>query len=315
MRVRRGLLFWGLLLIPLGAIPLLARAGGLDPARLLDAWQLWPLIVIGVGLLILGSRTWLSVVGLIVMALTIGTIGGAAIANGSAWFGGLGGCGFGSNTTQSLDKTGGFQAAADVELNLNCGKVDLRPGDGQGWSVHAAYRGDAPRVDAGGDQLTVTSPDQGDRYQDWTISVPPAQVRTLGIVANAASTTADVGSAHLDELRAELNAGDARLQAGQAAVARVAMTMNAGRIRLTLGTGGTTGSLSVNAGAIDLCVPSTSGLRLTVDEQLTFVTNLSERNLSHQGNLWTRPDAGGGTIELSVSGNAAAFNLDPNGGC
>jgi hypothetical protein len=315
MRVRRGLLFWGLLLIPLGAIPLLARAGGLDPARLINAWQLWPLIVIGVGLLILGSRTWLSVVGLVVMALTIGTIGGAAIANGSAWFGAFGGCGFGSTTTETLDKTGAFETAADVRLDLNCGTIALRPGDGQGWNVHASYRGNPPTVESSSDSLNVTSPHDGDRNQDWTIAVPPSQLRDLEITANAATTTADVGTAHLDEVRADLNAGDARIQVGEGSVKRVDMTMNAGRIRLTLGTGGTTGSLSVNAGAIDLCVPSTAGLRLTVQEQLTFATNLSERNLGHEGNVWTRPDGGGGTIELSVSGNAAAFNLDPNGGC
>lgn len=37
MRIRRGLLFWGLFLIPLGGIPLLARAGTIDAARFADA--------------------------------------------------------------------------------------------------------------------------------------------------------------------------------------------------------------------------------------------------------------------------------------
>ena len=315
MRVRRGLLFWGLLLIPLGVIPLVARAGGLDPAQLINAWQLWPLIVIGIGLLILGSRTPLSLVGLVVVALTIGTIGGSSLASGSAWFGAVGACGFGSNTTASLVKSGAFESPADVRLDLNCGTIDLRPSEDASWSVHAGYRGGAPTVDGGSDSLDVTSPDGGDRYQSWRIAVPPSQVRVVEITANAATTTADIGGAHLDELRGDLNAGDARVQAGEGSVKRIDLGMNAGRIRLTLGSGGTTGSLSVNAGAIDLCVPPTSGLRLTVDEQLTFVTNLSGRDLVHEGNLWTRPDGGGGTIELSVSGNAAAFNLDPNGGC
>jgi hypothetical protein len=315
MRVRRGLLFWGLLLIPLGAIPLVARAGGYDPAQLVNAWQLWPLIVVGVGLLILGSRTWLSVVGLAVIALTIGTMGGAALASGSAFFGAIGSCGFNSTGDRTLDKTGAFETAADVRLDLNCGRINLRPSDGPGWSVHATYHGDPPTVDGSSDSLDVSSPDHGDRSQNWTIDVPPGQLRVLEITANAATTTADVGTAHLDQLRGDLNAGDARVQAGEATIGRVELEMNAGRIRLTLGSGDTTGSLSVNAGAIDLCVPPSSGLRLTVEEQLTFVTNLSQRDLTHEGNLWTRPSNGGGTIELSVSGNAAAFNLDPNGGC
>src|SRR5262245_50058775 len=228
MRVRRGLLFWGLLLIPLGAIPLAVSAGGLDPARLLNAWQLWPLIVIGIGLLILGSRTPLSLVGLVVVALTIGTIGGSAIANGTSWFGAIG-CGFGNDTTASVDKTGSFETTADVRLDLNCGTLDLSPSDGQGWTVHAAYRGDPPSIDGRSDALNVTSPDGGDRFQKWTIGVPPSQLRSLQITANAATTTADVGAAHLDELRADLNAGDARFRAGEASVQSLDLTMNAGR--------------------------------------------------------------------------------------
>jgi hypothetical protein len=268
-----------------------------------------------VGLLILGSRTWLSLVGLVVIALTLGTMGGAALASGSAWFGAIGSCGFNSTADRTLDKTGAFEAAADVRLDLNCGTINLRPSDGSGWSVHATYHGDPPTVDGSSDSLDVASPDHGDRTQNWTIDVPPSQLRVLEITANAATTTADVGAAHLDELRGDLNAGDARVRAGEATLGRVELQMNAGRIRLTLGSGETTGSLSVNAGAIDLCVPPSSGLRLTVEEQLTFVTNLSQRDLTHEGNVWTRPSNGGGTIELSVSGNAAAFNLDPNGGC
>jgi hypothetical protein len=315
MRVRRGLLFWGLLLIPLGAIPLVVQAGNLDPGRLVDAWRFWPLIVIGIGLLIIGSRTWLGLVGLAVVALTIGTIGGAALANGSAFFGAIGACGIGSDTTASVDKSGAFTAPADVRLDLSCGTIDLRPADGPGWTVHATYRGTAPTVDDGPDHLDVTSPDSGDRNEHWTVGLPTDGVRSLEITANAATTTADLGSSSLDELRGDLNAGDFRAQAGSAKVAKLEMTLNAGRIRLTLGAGSTTGSLSVNAGAIDLCVPPASGLRLTVDEQLTFVTNLSSRDLGHDGNVWSRPASGGDTIELAVSGSAATFNLDPNGGC
>src|SRR5262249_16309251 len=160
------------------------------------------------------------------------------------------------------------------------------------WSVHATYRGDAPSVDAGADHLDVTSPSSGDRNQSWTIGLPPSQVRSLEITANAATTKADVGAATLDELRGDLNAADFRVAAAAATVDKVALTMNAGRIRLTLGAGSTTGSLSVNAGAIDLCVPATAGLKLNVEEQLTFVTNLSSRGLAKDGDVWTRSASG-----------------------
>ena len=53
MRIRRGFLFWGLFLIPLGAIPLLVRGGYLSEDLLTNAWQLWPLILVGIGVALL----------------------------------------------------------------------------------------------------------------------------------------------------------------------------------------------------------------------------------------------------------------------
>src|SRR5262249_2729366 len=156
-----GLLFWGLLLIPLGAIPLLARSGQLDASQLVNAWQLWPLIIIGLGLLILFSRTRAAIVGLVVMALTIGTIGGAAIASGSFWLGAVGACGFGNTTDQSPDRKGSFDGPATLNLDLDCGTIDLRAGDGAGWSIHAAYRGAEPQIDAASDRLSVRTPSGG----------------------------------------------------------------------------------------------------------------------------------------------------------
>jgi hypothetical protein len=316
MRVRRGLLFWGLLLIPLGAIPLLVRSGAIDPARLADAWRLWPLIVIGIGLGILLSRTRFGIVGLLVMALTIGTIGGAALAGGTFWLGAFGGCGFGSSTTQQTQQTGTFASPAQVRLELDCGSIDFRAGGDPGWTVQAAYRGDPPSIAGEPNRLSVGTPDGGDRRQDWTIAVPAAQLGALDTTVNAAQSTFDLGSATMSRLRVDANAGDVRVTAGSATIQELDLTMNAGRIRVTLGGGSTEGSLSVNAGSIDLCVPADSGLRLEVKDQLTFATNLSSRGLARDGNTWTRPATGSaGTIDLEVDGNAAAFNLDPTGGC
>jgi len=316
MRVRRGLLFWGLLLIPLGAIPLLARSGAIDPARLADAWRLWPLILVGIGVAILASRTRFALVGLVVTALTIGTIGGAVLASGTFWLGAVSGCGFGNETTRQLDQAGELGGNAQVRLELDCGSIDFRAGGDAGWTIHAAYRGDPPTIQAESNRLSVGTPSGGDRQQDWTIGVPAAQLGALDMTANAATSTIDLGTAAMSRLRADANAGDLRVTAGSATIEELDLSMNAGRIRATIGSAATKGSLSVNAGSIDLCVPPEAGLRLEVEDQLTFATNLGSRGLSRDGNTWTRPASGSaGTIELSVDGNAAVFNLDPAGGC
>ncbi len=317
MRVRRGLLFWGLLLIPLGAIPLLVRSGQLDANRLIDAWRLWPVVVVGIGLAVLASRTRFALIGVAVVAVAIGSIGGAALAGGNIWLSAVGACGIGDEGTTAVDETGTFGGPATVRLQLDCGTVDFRAGDASIWSVHAAYRGDPPTVDGSQTGLDVRTPTGGPHRQDWTISAPASSVTGLQLTANAASSTVDLGAAALDDLQANVNAGDVRISGGSAPIKHADLTMNAGRLRLTLGgSAATTGKLSVNAGAIDLCVPPDVGLRLDVQDQLTFVTNLSSRGLARNGSIWTRSASGSAqTIDLSVEGNAASFTLDPNGGC
>ena len=91
--------------------------------------------------------------------------------------------------------------------------------------------------------------------------------------------------------------------------------MNAGRARVSLGAGPTLGSLSANAGAIDLCVPADAALILHVPTRLTFAHNLDSRGLSRDGDTWRRAGASGDTIDLTIDGNAAGFTLDPDGGC
>jgi hypothetical protein len=99
-------------------------------------------------------------------------------------------------------------------------------------------------------------------------------------------------------------------------VDRLDVMLNAGRARITLGPGATTGSISVNAGAIELCVPAGAPLRLNVNDQLTFVKNLADRGLQQSGTIWHRAgSAGASLIDLTIEGNVASFTLDPNGGC
>ena len=68
MRIRRGLVFWGLLLIPLGGIPLLARAGVLPSDVISDAWRLWPLVLVAFGILLLVGRTRASLAATVIVA-------------------------------------------------------------------------------------------------------------------------------------------------------------------------------------------------------------------------------------------------------
>jgi hypothetical protein len=317
MHIRRGLLCWGLFLIPLGAVPLLVRAGAVDAASLAGAWRLWPIILIALGLALVAGRSQVAVIGTAVTAIILGVAAGGALATGNPWFGVLGDCATGRNTTSQLDQSGSFQSSASVRLNLSCGTLQASTGDGSDWALHADYSGPPPTIAASADRLEIRSPDSGgSRRQAWNLSLPPA-LGALDLRANAGSGTINLAGADVGKLSAEINAFDLSVDASEAKVQQLDVTLNAGRARIILGGGPLTGDLSVNAGAIELCVPASAQLQVKLTNQVTFAQNLDDRGLSQNGDLWTRNGNGdlAAAIQLTVDGAAASFTLDPDGGC
>lgn len=318
MRVRRGLLFWGLFLIPLGGITLLVRAGVVDADQIREAWRLWPVILIGIGLAIVLGRSRTAALGTAIVALIVGSIGGAALASGNLWIGAFSDCSIASGPTdQHLERTGSLEPGAAIRLDLRCGSLNVTTGAGSDWRLDAGYRGPAPIVDASSSRLSVRVPGgPGERRHDWTVGLPASAVGTISVTANAAGANLDLPGAHVAKLDADMNAGDLRIDASAGAMDEIDLSMNAGRIRLAVGATALEGDVSVNAGAIDVCVPEGVGLRFDVNDQLTFVHNLGSRGLSRSGNTWTRDATGGApVIDLSIEGNAASLTLNPEGGC
>lgn len=313
MRIRRGFLFWGLFLIPLGAVPLFAQAGVIEADSFSDIWRWWPLLLIGLGVALLLGRGQASLIGTAVIALVLGTLGGSFLASGNIWVGSLSACGPGGDTTV-LDRDGTFSGDASVTMDLDCGEVDITVEPGSSWRAHAEYTGGEPRIDATGSGLALRTPDDaGLHRQDWTVALGADAVRTMDLDINAASVNSTLSGASLSRLDAHMNAGELRIDGSGASIGRIDASVNAGSLRVTL-EGGTTGDLSANAGSIELCVPPGVPLQLDVEDQFTFATNLAGTGLTRDGETWTRSGSGE-SIDLSVEGNAASFTLDPEGGC
>jgi hypothetical protein len=316
MRVRRGPLFWGVFLVLLGGIPLLVRTGAIDGAVFADAWRFWPLILVAVGLAILVGHHRAGAAITVILALALGVAAGGALAAGTIPFTNLGDCVATRSPMERVTQAGTLDAPASIDLNLDCGELAVTTAATSTWSLDASHLGAPPTVRTTGSSLSVAAPEQARTHrQEWSLAVPADKARTIGVVANAATATFDLRGAALDRFRAKLNAGDLRLDATQARIGLLELTMNAGRARVSLAAGSTLGSLSVNAGAIDLCVPADAALILRVPDQLTFAHNLGQRGLVHDGDTWRRSGTDGNTIDLSVNGNAASFTLDPDGGC
>lgn len=317
MRIRPGLLFWGLFFLLLGGIPLLVRAGALDPNVVADAWRLWPLLLVALGISLIIGRTSFGILGTALAAIVLGIAAGGALASGTSFIGNVSGCGaFGSGADQRFEDQGTFDGPATARFDLDCGSLDLAVEPGGEWRVEADYQGDPPTLDTSDGGLDLRAPGGfGARRQDWTVTLPADGTREIAIDSNASSVTATLGGTDLASFSLDLNAGDARIDASGGRLEAIDVSVNAGRVRLRLD-GDTTGSLSANAGSIELCTPEDATLRFRVEEQLTFGHDLDERGLSRSGDVWTREGAvGAPVIDLSIDGNAANLSLDPDGGC
>jgi hypothetical protein len=317
MRIRRDLLFGGLFLIPVGAITLLVRAGTIDAGSLLDAWRLWPLILVGIGIAIVVGRSRMASLGTAVVALVLGAIVGSAVASGNIWIGGVTECGPTGAAIQHFDRSGTFSGTASLELDFRCGSIGLSTGSGDGWKLAADHQGSAPIVTASADRLALRVPaGPGLHHHDWTIQAPSSRLGSVQLAVSAGTGSLDLDGTTLRNVDVDANASDVRIDGGNAAIGTLEVTANAGRVRIVLGPSPTVGDLEVNAGALDVCAPVGSALRFDVNDQLTFMTNLGDRGLTRDGNIWTRTGTvGAPLIVLHIEGNAAGLTLDPAGGC
>ena len=86
MHINRGLLSWGVFLIVAGLILLAVRAGWLSASQIAGWWNLWPLVLIGIGVGLVLTRTPFEVIGSVLVAGTFGLMLGAVLAIGIAGF-------------------------------------------------------------------------------------------------------------------------------------------------------------------------------------------------------------------------------------
>ena len=228
MHVNRGLMGWGVFFIVLGAVPLAVQAGALDPEIVRRAWELWPLILIGIGLGLVLARTRLAILGTLVVAVTFGLMGGALIATGIGSAGGFTSCGFGAGQGGEAFPTqsGSFGGDAAVRLEMNCGEVDAVAADGPGWSVAGTSDGgQAPELGGTDNKLVVRAPGRSgvDLAADpwrWQVTLPRAVPVAMDLSVNAGSGALDLAGMTVPSLDVSVNAGDATVDMGSVAGAR-----------------------------------------------------------------------------------------------
>jgi hypothetical protein len=318
VQINRGLVFWGVALITAGAVALAIQAQLIPADSARQAWRLWPLLLIVVGLAIIASRTPFGAVATLLAGLVAGGLGGALVAGLPD---GLS-LGCGGEPTESVTAEGSFTTDGEVELDFSCGELEVSTQAGTAWSVVARHGADEePQVTSDNDSLRVSAEGGGmigftEGRQAWDVVLPTDATLTLSVDSNAASSRLDLENADLSTLAIDANAGDITLALPGAEVRELSVDANAGSVSIEADvTTQLTGSIEMNAGSLELCAPDDLAIAITIEgENVTFSHNLEELGLNHQGDTWSRGD-GNPQLRLDVNGNAASFTLDPEGGC
>lgn len=326
MHLRRGFLGWGVFLIVAGAVPLAVRAGYLTQTQLDRVWTVWPLILIGIGVGLILSRTRFDFVGGLIVAATFGIMAGGLLSGGIGSFS-TGACGSGSGTAGFPVQEGALEAtAAAVDVQLDCGNLTMTTAPGTAWRVEGQdATGTGPEIRSGPDTLSVRSREGsrgplsvlGDR-ETWHIIVPGGPRLDIDVQANAGEATLDLDDAALGTFALELNAGSATVDLGLVTdIATVQIGLNAGSLALTLPNHSMTGSIDANAGSVLLCAPPGAALKLRTDESIIASYDYAGHGLVQDGATWTSPgfDTAAVQIDLRTEANAGSFVLDPEDGC
>lgn len=326
MHVRRGFLGWGVFLILAGAVPLLVRSGYLTDDQVARLWTLWPLILVGIGVGLLLSRTRYGFLGGLIVAATFGLMVGGLLSTGISTIS-TGSCGSDAATKAFPSRDGSFNgASAAITLQLNCGSLDVAAAQGNTWRVEGHDRdGTGPEIDSDDVSLQVRSR-QGDnapftflgQHDDWTVTLPAGPTVDLNLKLNAGSSTANLGGATIGIVDIGLNAGASTVNLSEvAAIERLEAVLNAGSLGITLPNKSMTGSIQANAGSVNLCAPEGAGLRLRTGESIIAGYDYGGHGLVQAGSTWTTPgyDTAAVQIDLETRANAGSFTLNPADGC
>jgi hypothetical protein len=318
MRVDRGRLNWGVFFIVLGAVPLAYHQGIVSSSTLGEAWRLWPLILVGIGLGFVLSRTPAFFLGGTVVAVCLGLVFGSVLAVGPNI-----GCGFDSNNPYTVSRTGSFNGPSSVSLSLQCGTATVTTSSDGQWHVDATNTGGkVTQVSSTSNELQVSSATtngwQFDRGKDdWRVALPANAQIDLTSTLDAGDAHFNLGSANLASARFTLNLGSLHVDLSGAKVGTLNISTNLGSASVILdGSSDLGADLKTNLGSLDICVPAGLGVQVNASDSLSS-SDFHEVGLVRVGGTWQTPGYDNAThrANLTVETSLGSLKLHNAGGC
>lgn len=325
MTVDRRLVNWGIFLILLGGIPLAVSQRWLSASSVSNAWQLWPLVLVGAGLGLILARTRLAFVGGLVVALTLGLVGGGIIAAPPSIA--LLGCGGApaAGSPAVVDQGGTLADGSTVTMRVTCASVVAATADGSAWrvTVNGPAAG-APSVVTGNDGLSVRSPDRAFGPFDsgrttWAVTLPRSTRLSLDLTVDAGDAAFNLGGATLDRVSFDADAiGHSRLDLSGATATSLDIRVNGADLVVLLPTASDlTGAIEANFASTRICAAAGTGLRLRGDGSITASLDFGGTGLVRAGNTWESPGFASAAhrIDLATTGTAVSYLLTSLEGC
>jgi hypothetical protein len=324
MRVNRSWLNWGIFLVVLGAIPLAVEWGYLDRGTAGGLLRLWPLLLIAVGVGMLLRFTTLHALGGLVVAATLGMLGGALLVAGPG--AATSACLPGERPAElALLETGSFSGASvRLDDTSTCADIEVNRGPGTDYRFEAAPGQSGPGVTITGDSITIADEGEGLPFarerKYWRLTMPADPSLNASFTLNGASARINLGGGALERLGATLNASDARIDLADANMSSGSanLTANASSVTLTMPRAGTgaSSSITLNAASLTLCVAPETGLRIDFDGRLSS-ENFAGAGLVATGEVWQTSGYADSAqrVDMRISANVSSITLDRSGGC
>lgn len=286
-----------IILIAAGVLLLLSRMGVFDWSLALGVLELWPLLLIAIGVDILTRGRYRLIVVIAAVAI------GALLWRAPGWVPGVAGPAETRSISYALDDA----SAAEIQLHHGVGRLSLDAlpdGDsqviagtittGRGESLDATYDvdGDVAEVEIASRQQRGLSFSADSRRRAWDLDL----TREVPI-----ELTIDTGVGESELLLRDVRLSDFDLDAG------------VGEVRVTLPTeGGYTGEIDAGVGSVHLRIPRSVEVRMQVETGLGGVdvrgtwTRENDRYLSSG---W-QDAAPSERVELRISGGVGEITVE-----
>ncbi len=289
--------FWPALLILAGIVALLVNLGQVPVERVFQAVNLWPLILVVIGLELIIRRLMHGVTGdvaaaVVVLLAIIGAATYVAVAPNPV-------------ASQALDASGrlGDVQTASLEINAGAATVKISSDSGVGtdlYKAHIAYSGTKPDVtfDASSRKLTINQRGNNflvfqSRRFELDLQINPKVTWAVELNTGATTSTLDLSQVKLKSLA--LNSGAARDE-------------------ITLGPASEIVPVEIDGGALTVHIHRPQGVAASVDVSGGAVNLNADgegmHGIGHQGYKspgWLHAMGG---YKVEINGGACTVTLD-----